>query len=79
MTLLELVKELNDLVGNDVEMAQREIDTCLSRICFENDTQITFDNETDDDYYGDDDVDESFYDPYLGQECYTDCGFFDEF
>ena len=76
MTLLELVKELNELVGNDLIMAQKEVDTHFSRICFDDDTQITFEDEAD---YWDDDVDESFYDPYMGCECYDDGGFFDEF
>lgn len=79
MTLLELVNELNELVGNDLVMAQKEVDTHFSCIWFEDDTQITFDDDADYDNCYDDDVDESFYDPYLGQNCYEDCGFFDEF
>ena len=76
MTLLELVKELNELVGNNLVMAQKEVDTHFSRICFEDDTQITFD---DDDCW-DDDVDESFYNPYMGEDDYSDyCTPFDEF
>ena len=80
MTLLELVNELNELVGNDLVMAQKEVDTHFSRICFEDDTQITFDDDADYDDCYNDDVDESFYNPYMGEDDYSDyCSPFEDF
>lgn len=76
MTLLELVKELNDLVETDLVMAQEEVNLWSTRITLDNDEVITF-GDDEDEYC--DDVDESFYNPYMGCECYDDGGFFEDF
>lgn len=69
MTLLELVKELNELVENDLMMAQATVNTDNTQIYLDYGEVITF-GDDEEDYEDYDDVDESNYDPYMGCDFY---------
>lgn len=79
MTLLELVKELNELVETDLMMAQATVNTDSTQIYLDYGEVITFEDD-EEDYEDYDDVDETFYNPYMGADDYSDyCTPFDDF
>lgn len=79
MTLLELVKELNDFVETNLAEAQTEVDIFATQIVLTDGNRISWDDEADYDDCWEDDVDESNYDPYMGCDFYEDGGFFEDF